>query len=95
MNRVKLASAAGELSGKFNRLQEKHALKSLVENVVFDVMKRFSEDDYDKADATIKEREESGELRVNENGQVVNKQGTVQIQATRKYQESLKKQKDD
>jgi uncharacterized membrane protein len=49
MNRVKLASVADELSGKFNLLREKHALKSIVEQVVFEVLKA-TKGDPDEAD---------------------------------------------
>jgi hypothetical protein len=49
MSKVKLASAADELSGKFNLLREKHALKSIVEQVVFEVLKA-TKGDPDEAD---------------------------------------------
>jgi hypothetical protein len=50
MNRVKLASVADELSGKFNFLREKHALKSIVEQVVSEVLKATSDEDASVAD---------------------------------------------
>jgi hypothetical protein len=45
MKNIKLASAARDLSNRYSDLYEEHALKSVVNNVVMDVLKYFYKDD--------------------------------------------------